>query len=322
LGITVDPVSSLALVGGSWLISGVLWSMVGAKADRHLQDVILKWRARLATGQRLQNHDLAFAVWWACLNTGALACTESLEDLSVSDKGVRALTAKLWSRLWTREDDVGQLWTLRRLLGVQVRSLVADHVGYFQQAAPILESVEQLLADPVALAASTASAWQLFSGWLDAYAMEPENSARGIAGVPPVGREARGFVDKRIKELLEIPLVGREKDLDWIDRLIDLHEGRSLVIASPAGYGKSGLLAHWLQQRSHGHVAFHFIDISSGRKTTAEDNIFDNLLGQILPYFDLDPDLSVYAKDQVGACPAPPLRQTRGGRRCGGRSAR
>jgi tetratricopeptide (TPR) repeat protein len=130
---------------------------------------------------------------------------------------------------------------------------------------------------------------------------ERRRDAEDLA-IAAAGRNTRVLVERRVQELAEAPLVGREPIFRDLERIARSEQGRSVVIAAPAGYGKSALLAHWLREAAPwwGHVAYHFVDASQGPETSQRRKLFGNLLGQMLPYYGLKLDPQVDAESRVG----------------------
>jgi hypothetical protein len=69
---------------------------------------------------------------------------------------------------------------------------------------------------------------------------------------------------------------GRRNELDKLDTFVDQQPGGYLFVTGPAGYGKSSLLGHWIQQRppQDQAVCYHFMnrsEDSAGERSTLED---------------------------------------------------
>jgi len=104
------------------------------------------------------------------------------------------------------------------------------------------------------------------------------NLVQGMADLPThYDGPVRNFLSYYLgSETAPAPFGGRDADLARLDRwLVDSQAARYLLLAAPAGRGKSALLAHWvvgLMQRKDVHIVFFPISIrfSTNRENNEE----------------------------------------------------
>lgn len=116
-----------------------------------------------------------------------------------------------------------------------------------------------------------------------------EDIARAVHSRATAGQAAYAELRAIIRERLDRnpPLRGREAQQEWLDELLARPAGR-LVVTAPAGYGKTALLAHWLDlliERGY-HVAYHFFDDHRDVTRRARAGLA-SLLGQVQDYHGL-----------------------------------
>ncbi|GBC91616.1 HTH-type transcriptional regulator MalT [bacterium HR15] len=115
--------------------------------------------------------------------------------------------------------------------------------------------------------------------------------------------------------------VGRERELERLDALFEQPSG-VLIVTAPAGYGKTALLANWLDQR-HGNgcfIAHHFFrrEYDDANRLDSVPNALFNLLRQLYIYYGVERELPPRDEGQLrdallgllqerGALPEEPL---------------
>jgi hypothetical protein len=121
-----------------------------------------------------------------------------------------------------------------------------------------------------------------------------------LASVPIVEAEARlerwvaseyadrGYTAARVRDLIKENtkfFVGREADLSLLDGFVASRERGLLIVAAPAGVGKSALLAEWMRRRQEKRdfVARHII-ARRAAETVGTMGVLEHLLQQLRAY--------------------------------------
>jgi hypothetical protein len=73
----MELVSFFYLTGTIWLLTGVALHVVDPVPKWHCEDYSFG-DGRARRGERLETHDLAVAMWWACLQTAAVGWAKCL----------------------------------------------------------------------------------------------------------------------------------------------------------------------------------------------------------------------------------------------------
>ncbi len=99
------------------------------------------------------------------------------------------------------------------------------------------------------------------------------------------GKEVADRVANRVRRLTASELAGREVAWQALDNLLTGSESQAVLVTSPAGFGKSTLLAHWLEARSGEgiFIAHHFF----APEISSIGDAYLNLLRQLLVYYEL-----------------------------------
>jgi hypothetical protein len=116
-----------------------------------------------------------------------------------------------------------------------------------------------------------------------------EEVARSLHARASAGAAAYAELRRLIRERLDRnpPFRGRATQQEWLDSLLARPSGR-LVVTAPAGFGKTALMAHWLDvliERGY-HVAYHFFDDHRDVTRSLEAGLA-GLLGQVQDYHRL-----------------------------------
>ncbi|MBV9864209.1 MAG: ATP-binding protein [Abitibacteriaceae bacterium] len=132
------------------------------------------------------------------------------------------------------------------------------------------------------------------------------------------GREVADRVEELLHDYTYL-FVGRETELETIDKFLLENGSGILTVTGKAGFGKTALLANWIKhsRKKDLFVAYHFFN-QRYEVTRSTTNGYRNLLNQVFTYYDLAPEtISIEDRNlhevlygilqERGARPAKPL---------------
>jgi tetratricopeptide (TPR) repeat protein len=121
---------------------------------------------------------------------------------------------------------------------------------------------------------------------LQALGVESAAQMELLAGTraQPWATVAMGRVDALIGRVTSDVIVGREKELQAIDRFVAEGSQRILVVSGEAGFGKTALLAEWVETRKGGFcdIAYHFFSQSFAPDLTNRPDCIEALASQLV----------------------------------------
>jgi tetratricopeptide (TPR) repeat protein len=176
----VDPLALSTATLAAFLGNPVTQGVIGNRADATL--VALAERLRRAgrsPGSTLQQ-DLAYAAWWACLQSAVAACNRILVEGGRAASDLFSPVAELSG---SRDPAEAPVRAVRRRLLLEIRRLERQRSRYFVEWVGLVEDLESPELDaPAQDASGSEIAVALFRPWLDARIRELGDAGRLMSG--------------------------------------------------------------------------------------------------------------------------------------------